>query len=104
MTSVLNGEWFSEHPYNHFGKLVTIKKGQTIEISETLYHLSDSKLFRVRVGFPNEVHSFGIVNCPDEINLNLEEIDKVVSWQETSLASIPEQNKVKMLEFLIKDF
>lgn len=25
MTSVLNGEWFSEHPYNHFGNPATIK-------------------------------------------------------------------------------
>ena len=104
MTSVLNGEWFAEHPYNHFGKSVTIKKGETTEISGVIYHLTDSKLFRVPVGYPNEVHSLGIVNCPNEINFNIDDIDKVVSWQETSLASIPEQNKVKLLEFLIKDF
>lgn len=104
MTSVLNGNWFAEHEYSPYGRPWTIKKGQTIEISETIYHLSDSKLFRVPVGYPNEVHSFGIVNCPNEINFNIDDIDKVVSWQETSLASIPEQNKVKLLEFLIKDF
>ena len=104
MTSVLNGEWFAERPYNHFGKPITLKKGETTEISGVIYHLTDSKLFRVSAGYPNEVHCFGIVNCPNEINFNIDDIDKVVSWQETSLASIPEQNKVKLLEFLIKDF
>lgn len=104
MTSVLNGKWFAEHPCKHFGKPITIKKGQTIEVGGILYHLSDSKLFRVPVGYPNEVHYFGIVNCPEEINFNLEDIDKVVSWQETSLYVIPEQNKVNLLEFLIEKF
>ena len=104
MTSVLNGEWFTEHPYNHFGKPVTIKKGQTIEVGGILYHLSDSKLFRVPFGNPDEVHCFGIVNCPEEINFNLPEIDKVVSWQEASLHSIPEQNKVLLLEYFIERF
>ncbi len=104
MTSVLNGEWFEEHPYNHFGKPVTIKKGQTIEVGGIIYHLSDSKLFRVSAGYPNEVHCLGIVNCPEEINFNLLEIDKVASWRETSLASVPEQNKVLLLEFLIERF
>lgn len=104
MTTVLNGEWFAEHPYNHFGKPITIKKGETTEISGVIYHLTDSKLFRVSAGYPNEVHCFGIVNCPEEINFNLTEIDKVVSWQETSLYSIPEQNKVLLLEFFIERF
>ena len=102
MTSVLNGEWFAEHPYNHFGKPITIKKGETTEIGGVIYHLADSKLFRVSAGYPNEVHCFGIVNCPDEINFNLTEIDKVVSWQESSLHSMPEQNKALLLSYFIE--
>lgn len=104
MTSVLNGEWFKEHEYNPFGRPLKLKKGQTREISGNIYHLTDSKLFRIPAGYPNEVHSIGIVNCPEEINLNLTEIDKVVSWQETSLHSIPEQNKVMLLLFFIERF
>ena len=102
MTSVLNGEWFKDHEYNQFGRPLKLKKGQTREISGNIYHLTDSKLFRIPAGYPNEVNSIGIVNCPEEINLNLTEIDKVVSWQETSLHSIPEQNKVMLISFFIE--
>ena len=104
MTNVLNGEWFKEHEYNPFGRPLTLKKGQTKEISGNIYHLTDSKLFRIPAGYPNEVNSIGIVNCPEEINFNLTEINKVVSWQETSLHSIPEQNKVLLLSFFAERF
>lgn len=83
---------------------MTLKKGQTVEAGGVLYHLTDSKLFRIPAGYPNEVRSIGIVNCPEEINFNLVEIDKVVSWQETSLHSIPEQNKVMLLSFFVERF
>lgn len=104
MTSVLNGEWFKDYEYNPFGRPMTLKKGQTVEASGILYHLTDSKLFRIPAGYPEGVKSIGIVNCPEEINFNLVEIDKVVSWQETSLHSIPEQNKVMLLSFFIERF
>lgn len=80
MTSVLNCEWFKDHEYNPFGRPLKLKKGQTREISGNIYHLTDSKLFRIPAGYPNEVNSIGIVNCPEEINLNLTEIDKAVSF------------------------
>lgn len=104
MTSVLNGEWFKEHEYNPFGRPMTLKKGQTIEASGILYHLADSKLFRIPAGYPEGVKSIGIVNCPEEINFNLVDIEEIVSWQETSLHSIPEQNKVMLLSFFIEMF
>ena len=104
MTNVLNGEWFKEYEYNPFGRPMTLRKGKTVEASGILYHLADSRLFRIPAGYPDEVHSIGIVNCPEEINFNLTEINKVVSWQETSLHSIPEQNKVLLLSFFIERF
>jgi len=104
MTSVINGEWFKAYEHNTFGRPITLKKGQTVEASGILYHLTDSKLFRIPSGYPEGVKSIGIVNCPEEINFNLVEIDKVVSWQETSLHSIPEQNKVMLLSFFIERF
>lgn len=55
MTNVLNGEWFKEYKYNPFGRPMTLKKGQTVEASGILYHLADSKLFRIPAGYPEGV-------------------------------------------------